>query len=89
VARVWRHHEANDGARLRVFTYVALAVMSHGLLDTMTTYGEGVALFAPLAAHRFDAPWHPFTGVVEEAVGLWVPAAIIGAVSLRPKPSAG
>jgi len=47
------------GTRLRLWLCVALAVGSHGLLDTLTGYGQGVALLAPLSWHRFKSPWTP------------------------------
>ena len=37
----------------------AVVVISHGLLDTLTDGGHGVALFWPLSDHRFFAPWRP------------------------------
>ena len=37
----------------------AIAMISHGLLDTLTDGGEGVALLWPLTSERFFAPWQP------------------------------
>lgn len=37
----------------------ALAMVSHGLFDTLTTGGEGIALLWPLTNERFFAPWRP------------------------------
>jgi inner membrane protein len=36
-----------------------LVVCSHGLLDSLTDGGRGVALLWPFTAHRYFAPWHP------------------------------
>jgi inner membrane protein len=36
-----------------------LVVASHGLLDTLTDGGRGIALFWPLSAERYFAPWRP------------------------------
>lgn len=44
---------------LRTGALAALVVISHGLLDTLTDGGHGVALLWPLSAHRFFAPWRP------------------------------
>lgn len=44
-------------ARLRVFGFVALATLSHPLLDMFTNGGLGVALFWPWSMDRFFAPW--------------------------------
>ena len=37
----------------------ALAMVSHGLLDTLTTGGEGAALFWPFTDERYFAPFRP------------------------------
>lgn len=42
-----------------VFTFVALSAASHGLLDTFTNGGLGVALLWPFDTQRFFAPWRP------------------------------
>ena len=77
VAYVW-HRRISDGTGLlRVFTFVALVMISHGLLDTMATYGEGVAFFAPFSLARYQSPWQPFSGILAEVVALWVPAALM------------
>lgn len=54
---------------LVVFTVVA----SHGLLDTLTDGGRGVALLWPLSDERFFAPWRP------------IPVAPIGARMLSAR----
>jgi inner membrane protein len=50
----------------------ALVVASHGLLDTLTNGGLGVALLWPLSAHRYFAPWRPLP-VAPIGVGLLGP----------------
>jgi inner membrane protein len=57
--------------------YVALVVLSHGCLDALSTYGEGVAFFAPLSRLRWKAPWQPFSGLVPEMLFLWLPALVL------------
>jgi inner membrane protein len=37
----------------------AVAMVSHGLFDTLTTGGEGVALLWPFSNERLFAPWRP------------------------------
>ncbi|MEZ4452993.1 MAG: metal-dependent hydrolase [Nannocystaceae bacterium] len=45
--------------RPRIGLWAALVVASHGLLDTLTTGGRGVALLWPLVDDRYFAPWRP------------------------------
>ena len=46
-------------SRGRAFAYLFLAAASHGLLDTLTDGGAGVALLAPFDWTRFHAPFRP------------------------------
>ena len=46
-------------AVLRTFVTTTLVVASHGLLDTLTDGGCGVALLWPFSTERFFAPWRP------------------------------
>ena len=46
-------------SRRRAFAYLFLAAASHGLLDTLTDGGAGVALFAPFDWARYAAPFRP------------------------------
>ena len=50
---------ATPRTRWHVCSYLMLAMASHGLLDTMTTGGLGVALFAPCVDTRYFLPWRP------------------------------
>jgi inner membrane protein len=52
--------------------FATAVVASHGLLDTLTDGGLGVALLWPLSLHRYFAPWRP------------IPVAPIGARLLSP-----
>jgi inner membrane protein len=46
--------------RMRVGAVLgAVAMVSHGLFDTLTTGGEGVALLWPFSNERLFAPWRP------------------------------
>jgi len=49
--------ESPSMAKLWVFFFVAAA--SHGLLDSMTDGGLGVAFFAPFSDTRYFMPWRP------------------------------
>lgn len=42
-----------------LFTFFALATVSHPLLDMLTDGGSGAALFAPFSSERFFFPWRP------------------------------
>ncbi len=42
-----------------VFSLVFGVVVSHGLLDTLTDGGRGIALLWPLDDTRYFAPWRP------------------------------
>ena len=45
--------------RLRAWTFLFVAGISHGVLDAMTTGGLGVAFLAPFDNSRFFFPWRP------------------------------
>ena len=57
---------------LRLIAVATLVVASHGLLDTLTDGGLGVALFWPFSLTRYFAPWRP------------IPVAPIGLTFLSP-----
>ncbi len=44
---------------LRVFLLAAVVAVSHGLLDTLTSGGEGIAVLWPFSHERFFAPYRP------------------------------
>lgn len=80
------------------FLYVAACGASHGLLDTFTNGGRGVALWWPFTDERFFAPWRPIAVspltlhrlmtergaqvLASELVWVWLPAAIFAALLL-------
>ena len=45
--------------RRRLWLLCAVVATSHGLLDTLTDGGLGIALLWPLSNHRYFAPWTP------------------------------
>ena len=50
---------AASGERRRLWLLSAAVAISHGLLDTLTDGGLGVALLWPFSNQRFFAPWTP------------------------------
>jgi len=90
-------------ARLRVkksfaFLFVAACGASHGLLDSFTDGGNGIALWWPFTDQRFFAPWRPIEvsplsvqrflsqrGIEvlgSELVWVWFPAAVFAMLLL-------
>lgn len=47
------------GSKVSLWIWLSLAMAAHGILDTLTQYGEGVALLAPFSWHHFKSPWTP------------------------------
>ena len=45
--------------RLRLWLCFALATMTHGALDALTTIGEGVKFLSPFSETRYVSPWQP------------------------------
>jgi inner membrane protein len=45
--------------RTRLWLLCAMVAVSHGLLDTLTDGGLGIALLWPVSDHRYFAPWTP------------------------------
>jgi inner membrane protein len=54
-----RSRELAPRDRRALWVILALATLSHGLLDTLTDGGRGVALRAPVESERFFFPWRP------------------------------
>ncbi len=57
-----------DGQRGRIAAYLTLATASHGLLDLLTTRGQGVGLLMPFNSIRYEAAWRPVQGLNE----IWI-----------------
>ena len=57
----------------RVGLAIGLVLASHGLLDTLTDGGRGIAVLWPVSDHRFFSPWRP------------IPVALIGLDILKPR----
>jgi membrane-bound metal-dependent hydrolase YbcI (DUF457 family) len=47
---------------LRAWVAAWLAIATHGGLDALTTYGEGIQFLAPFSEHRYWAPWRILGG---------------------------
>ena len=62
--------------RGQLWAYLTLVIVSHGVLDSLASYGEGVAFLAPFSWYRYSSPWHPVTGLLAEIVWLWIPAIL-------------
>lgn len=82
-------------SRLRAWFYLFLAMASHGLLDTFTNGGLGVALLGPFDSTRYFAPFRPIevsplcvraffsargaSILVNELVWVWIPFGLLAA----------
>ncbi|MGZ8957832.1 MAG: metal-dependent hydrolase, partial [Methylosarcina sp.] len=80
----------------RSFLFLFVSVGSHGLLDTFTNGGLGIALFWPWTDQRYFAPFQPIEvsplgldgflsrrGIEvlkSELIWVWLPAMAVGAV---------
>jgi inner membrane protein len=54
-----RHRDLAARDRRLLWVILSLATVSHGLLDTLTDGGRGVALLAPFESERFFSRWRP------------------------------
>ena len=87
LALVWRQARS-----VWAFVFLALAMASHGLLDTLTSGGLGAALFWPFDNARIFAPltpvrvspigadffsWRGIETLVSEALWIWLPCAAL------------
>lgn len=78
-----------DGHRWRIGAYLVLATASHGLLDLLTTRGQGVGLLMPFNSVRYESAWRPVQGLNEIWI-VWLPllAVIVIARWLRSRAAA-
>jgi inner membrane protein len=86
-------------SRLATWLYLFLATASHGVLDTFTDGGLGVALWCPIECSRHFAPFRPIAvsplglraffgarGVVvlaSELLWVWVPCGVLAWLSVQ------
>lgn len=80
------------------FFIVSLSMASHGILDSLTNGGLGIAFLWPESNHRYFLPWRPievspiginnfFTArglqvILSEIVWVWLPCLMIGILTL-------
>ena len=64
---------ADGWTRWRLWLLCAVVAVSHGMLDTLTDGGLGIAVFWPFSNRRYFAPWTP------------IPVAPIGARMFTPQ----
>lgn len=97
LALVWRGLSSLRPSFPTTFTYLFLAIASHGVLDGMTNGGKGVAFFLPFSTKRYFLPWRPIhvspigatnfaahAGAVlrSELLWVWLPFAAIAVAGL-------
>jgi inner membrane protein len=98
IAVVMSWHGTSGIGRFALFGYLFLATASHGLLDSITNGGLGVAFFSPFNNSRYFLPWRPvrvspiavtrfFTPrglaiIQSEFVWIWLPAILFAAMVL-------
>lgn len=89
----WRNVENKDRIRWRIWLFLFLCTVSHGVLDAMTTGGRGVGFFIPLDNDRYFLPWqfikvspirasaffsdYGMKVMANELVTVWLPCVIL------------
>jgi inner membrane protein len=71
--------------RARVALVLGLAVLSHSLLDGLSSYSVGIEYFAPFSAQRYRLAWTPLRNpqFVQETFVVLLPALILGWLAFR------
>jgi inner membrane protein len=77
--------------RARVAVSLAVAALSHGFLDALSSYSYGVGFFAPFTQQRYRFPWTPLgssTGslagqLLQEAFVLFLPAVLLAWLAFK------
>lgn len=62
VSVTWLRLAAGVQAKLVLWLALTLAIASHGALDSLTTYGEGIQFLAPFTEARYWSPWRLLGG---------------------------
>ena len=78
----WRHRR-RAGDVLRIGIWIGLATISHAMLDMLTTYPMGIALWSPLSPSRYGLPWQPIKSVSEEFVWVFLPSVTLFVLAWR------
>jgi inner membrane protein len=87
--------------RITAFFIIAIAALSHGLLDALTNGGYGIAFFSPFSNERYFFPWQPirvsplsitrflsFRGwkvLQSEFMWIWVPVIAVSVLGIARK----
>jgi inner membrane protein len=65
-----------NGRHGRLVAYLALATLAHGAVDTLASYGSGVAFFYPFSLTRYQSVWRPLKAL-NEVYWIWLPALAV------------
>ena len=65
------------------FTFLFVAIASHGMLDAMTNGGRGIGFFIPFSNRRYFLPWRPIRVSPIGAEGFAAKARVVLASELR------
>lgn len=79
--------------RPRVAVSLAVAALSHGFLDALSSYSYGVGFFAPFSQQRYRFPWTPLgsptgslTGqLMQEFFVLFLPAVLLAWLAFKTR----
>ena len=94
-AWMFRREVVSRAARFRLWLAFALALASHGVLDALSTIGDGVAFWAPFSWTHYEFVWQPlgetgpgpsgpmrlFAIVANEFLWVGLPALIVVAIA--------
>ena len=91
VAVVFFSDERWRARRTRIGLALGLALLSHGVLDALTTYSLGIGFFVPFSAQRFRFLWTPLGDprgrlagqLIQDALVVFLPATLIGWLGWR------
>lgn len=78
-------------SRTRIAVTLALAALSHGLLDGLSTYSFGIEYLAPFSTQRFRLWWTPLgdpqgrlgAQLTQDAIVVLLPAVLLGWLAFR------
>ena len=105
VCSFYRQEEVFSKTWWKYILYYFALTASHGILDTLTNGGQGIALLSPITNHRYFFPWTPIEvsplgirgffsqrGLVvlgSEIIWVWVPCYILILLKILRKGKAG
>lgn len=89
----WLGHKRMKASLTRCWAFLAISLLSHSLLDAITTGGKGVGWLWPWSDERFFAPWQvikvaPFAlsryttpyghqVILSELMWVWLPGVVV------------